>query len=114
MDTPQLSAEAVASPLAPAARQGVDAWFGPAEDGGFWAFGLARPELARRLLPGVPMSTGHTGKVLLERMEAAGLLIHRLPDLEDVDTAQTAEHVAALIPESRFGTCWTHLSAVSQ
>jgi len=114
MDTPQIAGEQVASPLSPAGRRGVDAWFGPAADGGFWALGLARPELAARLLPGVPMSTDRTGEVLLARMEAAGLRVHRLPELTDVDTAETADLVASLVPGSRFGALWSALPAVSR
>lgn len=106
MDTPQLTGELVAAPLSPAVRPGIDAWFGPAEDGGFWAVGFARPELGRRLLPGVPMSTANTGRVLLDRMDKAGLRVHRLGELVDVDTADTAERVASLIPGSRFAGCW--------
>lgn len=109
MDTPQISGETVAAPLSSAARRGVDAWFGPAADGGFWALGLARPELAAQLLPGVPMSTDRTGQVLSHRMEAAGLTVHRLPELVDVDTAETAGHVASLIPRSRFAARWASL-----
>ncbi|GAA3231199.1 hypothetical protein GCM10010468_62200 [Actinocorallia longicatena] len=106
MDTPQLTGELVAAPLSASVRPGTDAWFGPAEDGGFWAVGFARPELGRRLLPGVPMSTEHTGQVLLDRMERAGLRVHHLPELTDVDTAPDAARVASLIPGSRFAACW--------
>ncbi|WP_443077338.1 TIGR04282 family arsenosugar biosynthesis glycosyltransferase [Streptomyces sp. SP17BM10] len=104
MDTPQLSAAALAEPLSAARRAGVDAWYGPAADGGFWALGLARPtpELAARLLHGVPMSTPHTGRSLLERITEAGLTIHQLDELADVDTAEDARRVAAEAPHSRF------------
>lgn len=104
MDTPQLSAAALAEPLSAARRAGTDAWYGPAADGGFWALGLARPtaELAARLLHGVPMSTPRTGAVLLERLAEADLTIHHLPLLTDVDTAEDARRVAAEAPDSRF------------
>ncbi|WP_407915163.1 DUF2064 domain-containing protein [Kitasatospora sp. NE20-6] len=104
MDTPQLTARTLAEPLAAARRPGVDAWYGPAADGGFWALGLARPtpELARRLLVGVPMSAPHTGSVLELRLAAAGLAVARLPVLRDVDTAADACAVAALAPHGRF------------
>ncbi|MFD7059796.1 DUF2064 domain-containing protein [Streptomyces sp. NPDC059906] len=77
-----------------------DAYFGPAEDGGFWALGLARPEPA--LLRGVPMSTPVTGAVQRERLLAAGLRVRDLPALRDVDTAADARAVAALAPDGRF------------
>ncbi|MER7754211.1 DUF2064 domain-containing protein [Kitasatospora sp. NPDC097643] len=104
MDTPHLSAAALAEPLSPARRTGVDAWYGPAADGGFWALGLARPteRLARQLLLGVPMSTPGTGAALLDRLTEADLTIHQLPLLTDVDTIADARLVAAQAPGCRF------------
>ncbi|MEV4561855.1 DUF2064 domain-containing protein [Kitasatospora sp. NPDC049285] len=104
MDTPQFDAASLAGPLSPAGRAGVDAWFGPAEDGGFWALGLARPSeaLARRLLADVPMSTPDTGRHVRERLAAAQLTCRQLPALTDVDLAADAHRVAALAPHGRF------------
>ncbi|MFF7896088.1 DUF2064 domain-containing protein [Streptomyces sp. NPDC007907] len=95
MDTPQVTPELLAVDFA-----GCDAWFGPAEDGGFWALGLACPDPA--LLRGVPMSTAVTGAVQRERLVAAGLRVRDLPSLRDVDTASDAHAVAALAPRGRF------------
>jgi glycosyltransferase A (GT-A) superfamily protein (DUF2064 family) len=108
MDTPQLSATAVTDALAVGARTGADAWYGPAADGGFWAFGLARPtpRLAARLLHGVPMSTPETGAALLARLEREGLRVHHLPELTDVDTATEAAQVATEAPHGRFAAAW--------
>ncbi|WP_280714446.1 DUF2064 domain-containing protein [Kitasatospora sp. MAP5-34] len=107
MDTPQLTGRMLAEPLSSARRAGVDAWYGPAADGGFWALGLARPtaELARRLLVGVPMSTPGTGAALLDRLAAADLTIGQLPALTDVDTVREVDQVAALAPNGRFAAC---------
>ncbi|MGV9270573.1 TIGR04282 family arsenosugar biosynthesis glycosyltransferase [Kitasatospora sp. NPDC003701] len=107
MDTPQVAAALLAEPLSPVRRQGVDAWYGPAEDGGFWALGLARPtgELARRLLLGLPMSTPRTGQALLDRLVAEQLTVHQLPVVTDVDTIRDARLVAAEAPHSRFAAC---------
>ncbi|MFK0193655.1 DUF2064 domain-containing protein [Kitasatospora sp. NPDC090308] len=104
MDTPQLDPAVLAAPLSAARRPGVDAWFGPAEDGGFWALGLARPDarLAARLLHGVPMSTAGTGRDVLDRLRAAGLTVGELPPLLDVDGPDDAVRVAALAPGTRF------------
>ncbi|GAA1962535.1 hypothetical protein GCM10009738_42250 [Kitasatospora viridis] len=104
MDTPQLTAQALAEPLAAAHRAGVDAWYGPAADGGFWALGLARPteRLAARLLLGVPMSDPGTGTALLGRLAEQGLTVSQLPQLTDVDTVRDAHEVAAAAPGSRF------------
>ncbi|MGW8062257.1 TIGR04282 family arsenosugar biosynthesis glycosyltransferase [Streptomyces ziwulingensis] len=95
MDTPQVTPELLGVDFA-----GCDAYFGPAEDGGFWALGLARPDPA--LLRGVPMSTPTTGAVQRERLRSAGLLVRDLPRLRDVDTAADARAVAARAPHSRF------------
>jgi glycosyltransferase A (GT-A) superfamily protein (DUF2064 family) len=106
MDTPQVTPDLLTVELA-----GRDAYFGPAEDGGFWALGLAEPNPA--LLRGVPMSSPHTGAVQRARLVSAGLRVHDLPVLRDVDTAADAEAVAALAPHSRFAAELSRLRAVS-
>src|SRR5690606_31044813 len=95
MDTPQVTPELLAVDFT-----GCDAHFGPAEDGGFWALGLARPDPA--LLRGVPMSTATTGAAPRDRLLTAGLRVRDLPTLRDVDTAADAHAVAALAPPGRF------------
>ncbi|MEU0008736.1 DUF2064 domain-containing protein [Streptomyces sp. NPDC006314] len=98
MDTPQVTPELLTVDFAD-----HDACFGPAEDGGFWALGLAEAEPA--LLRGVPMSTPLTGAVQRARLVAAGLRVRDLPRLRDVDVAADAHAVAALAPHSRFAAC---------
>ncbi|WP_329531940.1 glycosyltransferase [Streptomyces sp. NBC_01450] len=95
MDTPQVTPELLTVDFAD-----CDAYFGPAEDGGFWALGLAAPD--PELLRGVPMSTPTTGAVQRGRLTAGGLRVRDLPSLRDVDTAYDAELVAAEVPEGRF------------
>jgi len=95
MDTPQVTPGLLTVDFAD-----CDAWLGPAEDGGFWALGLARPDPA--LLRGVPMSTPVTGAAQRERLLAAGLRVRELPRLRDVDVAADARAVAALAPRGRF------------
>ncbi|MGW4597291.1 DUF2064 domain-containing protein [Streptomyces argyrophyllae] len=95
MDTPQVTPELLTVDFA-----GYDACLGPAEDGGFWALGLAEPDPA--LLRGVPMSTPWTGAVQRRRLVAAGLRVRALPRLRDVDTAADAVAVAARAPYGRF------------
>jgi glycosyltransferase A (GT-A) superfamily protein (DUF2064 family) len=98
MDTPQL----------PSAYLDVvdlvrhDACLGLATDGGFWAIGFADPRSARAAIVGVPMSTGHTGSVQLQRLVDLGLKVQMLPELTDVDTAEVAASVAAAAPGTRF------------
>ncbi|MFF4486044.1 DUF2064 domain-containing protein [Streptomyces sp. NPDC001544] len=99
MDTPQLTPDLLAQP----ARDDADAWFGPAADGGFWALGLTDPARAGDLVRGVPMSTDRTGLIQRRRLADAGLLVHDLPELRDVDTETDAATVAACCPPgSRF------------
>ncbi|MFF4182814.1 DUF2064 domain-containing protein [Streptomyces sp. NPDC001691] len=99
MDTPQVSPALLAPALE--GSKGLDeAWFGPAEDGGFWALGLTEPDPA--LLLGVPMSVPETGRVQRQRLCYAGLRVRELARLRDVDTARDAELVAAEAPHGRF------------
>ncbi|MFI7409496.1 DUF2064 domain-containing protein [Streptomyces sp. NPDC049627] len=100
MDTPQVTPELLTVDWA-----GCDAYFGPAEDGGFWALGLAEPDPAR--LRGVPMSTPHTGAVQRERL--ADLRVRQLPNLRDVDTADDADLVAQAAPGGHFATTLARL-----
>ncbi|MFI7503627.1 DUF2064 domain-containing protein [Streptomyces sp. NPDC049687] len=95
MDTPQVTPHLLAVDL-----DGYGACFGPAEDGGFWALGLADPDPG--LLRGVPMSTPTTGAVQRDRLIAAGLRVRDLPPLRDVDTFADAEAVAAAAPHGCF------------
>ncbi|MFB8086764.1 DUF2064 domain-containing protein [Streptomyces sp. NPDC055992] len=108
MDTPQITAARLAPALGPDGWDGCDAWFGPAEDGGFWALGLAEPDPA--LLRGVPMSVPETGAVQRRRLVDAGLTVRDLPALRDVDTAADAAEVAALAPDGRFAAEWSRLT----
>ncbi|TCL79098.1 MULTISPECIES: DUF2064 domain-containing protein [unclassified Curtobacterium] len=97
MDTPQVSTDALAPVFD---RPERDAWFGPAEDGGFWSLYLQAP--TGDLLRGVPMSQDDTGAVQLARLTDAGLDVGILGELLDVDTMPDAERVAELAPDSGF------------
>ncbi|MDX3524202.1 DUF2064 domain-containing protein [Streptomyces scabiei] len=111
MDTPQLTADL----LAEVGRDGHDAWFGPAADGGFWALGLADPSHAGALVRGVPMSTDRTGAIQRRRLVEAGLTVRDLPRLRDVDTASDAASVAGLCPPgSHFATVLHSLAEVAR
>ncbi|MFE9806437.1 DUF2064 domain-containing protein [Streptomyces sp. NPDC005548] len=102
MDTPQVTPELLTVDFAD-----CDAYFGPAEDGGFWALGLAEPDPA--LLRGVPMSTHTTGAVQRARLVEAGLRVRDLPRLRDVDTAPDATAAAAAAPGGSFAAELTRL-----
>ncbi|MFM2475403.1 DUF2064 domain-containing protein, partial [Burkholderia cenocepacia] len=100
MDTPQLDAGVVAAAFEPWPTD-VDAWFGPAADGGFWLLGLRGMPDRGDLIRGVPMSRDDTGRIQRERLAAAGLGIRDLPTLRDVDDAAALDAVVATIPGSR-------------
>ena len=100
MDTPQITSALLAPALAQDAWDGCDAWFGPAEDGGFWALGLAVPDPG--LVRGVPMSRPDTGAIQRARLTDAGLTVRDLPPLRDVDTAEDARYVAGAAPHGAF------------
>jgi glycosyltransferase A (GT-A) superfamily protein (DUF2064 family) len=101
MDTPQLAADDLA-PVFAEWRQGVDAWFGPATDGGFWALALREPD--GDLIRGVPMSRDDTGAIQFDRLRAAGLGVGLLRPLNDVDDIHDAWEAAQAAPHSRFAS----------
>ncbi|MFI0510061.1 DUF2064 domain-containing protein [Streptomyces sp. WSLK1-5] len=103
MDTPQVTPELLTVDFAD-----CEAYFGPAEDGGFWALGLAEPDPS--LLRGVPMSTPGTGAA--QRARLTGLRVRDLPPLRDVDTASDAEQVARAAPHGRFAAELARLAGV--
>lgn len=99
MDTPQLAPDDLA-PAFSAWPDGVDAWFGPASDGGFWALALREPD--GDLIRGVPMSRDDTGDIQLARLHDAGLRVGMLRMLTDVDTYADALEVADSAPHTAF------------
>ncbi|MFF1272058.1 DUF2064 domain-containing protein [Streptomyces marokkonensis] len=102
MDTPQVTPELLTVDFAD-----CEAYFGPAEDGGFWALGLAEPDPG--LLRGVPMSAPDTGAA--QRLRLAHLRVRELPRLRDVDTADDAAVVAGAAPGGRFAARLARLTA---
>ncbi len=100
MDTPQVGPwmleEAIAALDAPA----TDAVLGHAEDGGYWAIGLRRPD--PRAFAGVPMSVAETGARQEAALRSLGLRVGLLPTLRDVDLIGDARAVAAMAPDGRF------------
>ncbi len=99
MDTPQLTTLDLAPAFEPWPAE-IDAWFGPATDGGFWAIGMQEPR--GELIRGVPMSRDDTGAIQLDRLVSAGLNVGRLGQLTDVDTIVDARSVAQGAPDTRF------------
>lgn len=100
MDTPQLSTDQLDAALAALVAPGVDAVLGAAEDGGWWALGLRRPDGS--LLRGVPTSRPDTGARQRRRLASAGLRVVDLPVLRDVDSVDDLRAVSRAAPAGRF------------
>ena len=100
MDTPQVTPGVLERSLAKLAHPAADAMLGDAEDGGYWAIGLRRPDPVVFL--DVPMSTSRTAAAQRNRLGALGLRVGELPRLHDVDRIEDAYAVASMIPGSRF------------
>ncbi len=109
MDTPQVDAELLERSLARLMAPRTDAVLGHAEDGGWWAIGLRRPD--PRAFAGVPMSTAVTGMRQEESLRALGLRTAALPRLRDVDRIEDARAVAAAAPEGRFARALEEVEA---
>lgn len=69
---------------AAAALDAQEVVIGPAEDGGYWLIGLRG--LHAGLFQDIPWSTGEVMATTLQRARAAGLSVHCLRVLRDVDT----------------------------
>ncbi|MBO0980880.1 DUF2064 domain-containing protein [Microbacterium sp. SD291] len=104
MDTPQVDPRMLRG-IADDWPYDVDAWFGPAADGGFWLLGL--DEIAPRrlggrrrgdLVRGVPMSAPDTGRRQRGRLVDAGLRVADAPQLTDIDDLASLREVAAVLP----------------
>lgn len=102
MDTPQLDSELLRR-LVNSWPVDVDAWFGPATDGGFWLLGLRgadelRPIIGATprgdLIRGVGMSQDDTGAVQRAHLADAGLIVADLPELTDIDDIDSLRTVA--------------------
>jgi rSAM/selenodomain-associated transferase 1 len=109
MDTPQVTPELLADAALPLISGEAEAVLGAANDGGYWLLGLRAPNWS--LLRGVPMSQPDTGRAQLDRLLSAGLRVATAPELTDVDCAQDASRVAAIIPGSRFASALAALTA---
>jgi hypothetical protein len=113
MDTPQLSARLLEEAVERLGAPEVDAVLGPAEDGGYWAVGLASPQAypLDALFHGVPMSTLWTFSAQMFRFRSLGLRVSVLSTARDVDLFEDAVAVAEQAPTSRFAREWRALMA---
>jgi rSAM/selenodomain-associated transferase 1 len=100
MDTPQVDPWLLEGGIAALEAPGTDAVLGHAEDGGYWAIGLNRPD--PRAFADVPMSVAETGARQEAALRRLGLRIGLLPTLRDVDLIGDARAVAAMAPDGGF------------
>ena len=110
MDTPQLT-PALLTDVLELLLAGTGAVLGAAQDGGWWALGLHRPD--DRLLVGVPMSSPDTGRHQRQRLDEAGLTVADLPVLRDIDEVADLLAVAELIPTGRLAGVVNALSVAA-
>ena len=108
MDTPQVSRRVLEAALT-GWTPDIDAFLGFASDGGFWALGMRDPNGEH--IRGVPMSQDDTGRVQLGRLRGAGMTVHLLPEINDIDTIDDAIEVSELVPHGRFGRTFAPLAA---
>jgi hypothetical protein len=99
MDTPQISAAHISEPLQHWPTE-VDAFFGPATDGGYWLLGLRHPHGDH--VRGVPMSQPDTGALQRARLVEAGLVTRDLVTLTDIDTAESLGAVRSQLADGRL------------
>ena len=102
MDTPQVDPWLLGEAISALEAPGTDAVLGHAEDGGYWAIGLRRPD--PRAFADVPMSVAETGVRQEEALRRLGLRVGLLPTLRDVDLIDDARAVAAMAPRGEFAS----------
>ncbi|CAD5989319.1 DUF2064 domain-containing protein [Agreia sp. COWG] len=107
MDTPQVT-RSMLEPALTRWHDDIDAWFGFASDGGFWALGMREPDGS--LIRGVAMSEAETGRDQLERLLEADLRVKLLAEINDVDSIDDAVQVAAAAPDGRFARVFDRVS----
>jgi glycosyltransferase A (GT-A) superfamily protein (DUF2064 family) len=94
MDTPQVTASILTESADALDRGGVDAVYGPATDGGWWALGLTEPDRAA-FLTDVAMSRADTGAHTLAGLHKICPIVSELVTLCDVDTIDDVFVVAS-------------------
>jgi uncharacterized protein len=93
MDTPQVTPGLLSEAARLLVDRAVEAVFGPAADGGWWALGVSHPAMAT-VLRDIPMSRADTGALTLAALEGRGVSVATLAELTDVDLADDVWFVA--------------------
>ncbi|TQF68466.1 DUF2064 domain-containing protein [Rhodococcus spelaei] len=110
MDTPQVTPELLGAAAATLARTEVDAVFGAATDGGWWALGVTSPTMAE-ILADIAPSRRDTGACTLHALRQCGCRVTELAVLSDVDTLDDARRVSGEVAEgSSFRAVFRALS----
>lgn len=109
MDTPHVSSAELKRVSTPLEHGASDAVLGLAEDGGWWALGLAHPRWAAGL-SSVPMSSERTGRLTLAHLNGTGARVTLADTLRDVDTAADADALRERTARTRFGRAWCDVS----
>lgn len=108
MDTPQLTAAHLAEVFTELVAH--DAVLGPADDGGWWVLARRSPAHVQpvgAVVMSEPTTYAHTRAALTDQ----GLSVGSTRVLRDVDTAEDADAVAALVPWGRFAHAWEQARA---
>ena len=100
MDTPQITADLLDRAMEALDGSPGGCVLGLADDGGWWALGMQRPE--PRVFDGVPMSHPTTGMLQIRALRREVGPPTWLPALTDFDTAADVVTVAAQAPGSRL------------
>ena len=111
MDTPQVTPELLDHCLERTAAPGASASLGLAEDGGWWALGLATGWKVD-VFAGVAMSEPTTGAHQLGVLRSLGHEVHDLPVLRDLDRIEDLEALAREVPSARVAAAWRRLSSL--
>lgn len=78
-----------------ALKQGADLVLGPATDGGYYLIALKQPR--SELFEGIAWSTDTVTSQTLEKAKVAGLRVHLLEELEDIDDKEALDRHPELL-----------------
>lgn len=112
MDTPQVTGEELGAALEALTEAHVDATFGPALDGGWWAVGLRCPD--PRAFLGVVTGRADTGERQRGRLVQLGLRVRDLRVVRDVDDIDDALAVAAGAPATNFARSFRRMGCAPE
>jgi len=98
-DIPHLPASVLTEAVATLRTEKPTAVIGPSEDGGYFLIGMTDLSFAHLLEP-LPWSTPEVYRLTVERARDAGLALHPLARLFDIDEPADLERLRALLAEA--------------